>query len=85
MPRRTRPIEKFAKLVAKCSAEVSSLLFTNPISASRIGLSFRQAASYGKCIVANYNTVYKDMCVKEFMKLKDCCLVLFLYMDFGVD
>jgi len=53
MPGRTRPIEKFAKVVAKCSAE---------------------AASYGKCIVVDYNTVHKDMCAKEFMKLKDCYL-----------
>jgi hypothetical protein len=33
-----------------------------------------EAASYGKCIVADYNAVYKDMCAKEFMKLKDCYL-----------
>jgi len=44
MPGRTRPIEKFAKVVAKCSAE---------------------AASYGKCIVVDYNTVHKDMCAKS--------------------
>jgi hypothetical protein len=33
-----------------------------------------QAATYGKCIVADYNAVHKDMCAKEFMKLKDCFL-----------
>lgn len=30
---------------------------------------------YGKCIAANYQNVSKDMCVKEFMALKDCYLV----------
>jgi hypothetical protein len=34
-----------------------------------------QVAVYGKCIVADYNSVHKDMCAKEFMKLKDCYLV----------
>ncbi|KAA8651744.1 uncharacterized protein ATNIH1004_000640 [Aspergillus tanneri] len=33
-----------------------------------------EAAAYGKCIVGDYNAVHKDMCVKEFMKLKDCFL-----------
>ncbi|KAL2042443.1 hypothetical protein N7G274_004935 [Stereocaulon virgatum] len=51
MPGRTRPIEKFAEAVAKCSAE---------------------ASVYGKCIIADYNGVYKDKCLTEFMKLKDC-------------
>ena len=30
---------------------------------------------YGKCVVADYNSVHKDKCAKEFMKLKDCYLV----------
>jgi len=34
-----------------------------------------EAAAYGKCIVADYNAVHKDMCAKEFMKLKDCYLI----------
>ncbi|KAL2056388.1 hypothetical protein ABVK25_003411 [Lepraria finkii] len=51
MPGRTRPIEKFAEAVTKCSAE---------------------ASIYGKCIAADYNGVYKDKCLTEFMKLKDC-------------
>ena len=34
-----------------------------------------QAAAYGKCIVGDYTAVHKDMCAKEFMKLKDCYLV----------
>lgn len=33
-----------------------------------------EAAAYGKCVVAEYNSVRKDMCAKEFMKLKDCYL-----------
>ncbi|EKJ78484.1 hypothetical protein FPSE_01293 [Fusarium pseudograminearum CS3096] len=33
-----------------------------------------EATSYGKCIVADYNAVHKDKCVKEFMRLKDCYL-----------
>lgn len=34
-----------------------------------------QASVYGKCIVADYNSVHKDKCVKEFMQLKNCYLV----------
>lgn len=34
-----------------------------------------QSVVYGKCIFADYNNVHKDMCAKEFMKLKDCYLV----------
>ncbi|KAJ5901873.1 hypothetical protein N7495_002401 [Penicillium taxi] len=33
-----------------------------------------EAAVYGKCIFAEYNSVHKDMCAKEFMILKDCYL-----------
>ncbi|KAL4869747.1 hypothetical protein BDV12DRAFT_71872 [Aspergillus spectabilis] len=43
-----------------------------PVVGSECGL---QAAAYGKCIVADYQGVHKDMCAKEFMKLKDCFLV----------
>lgn len=78
MPGRPRPIENFAVVVAKCSAEVGSLLVFQMYL-----LRFPQAASYGKCIVTDYNAVHKDMCVKEFMKLKDCYLVLFMYSDSG--
>ncbi len=38
-------------------------------------LTKAQAAVYGKCVVADYNSVHKDKCAKEFMKLKDCYLV----------
>ncbi|KAH6679593.1 hypothetical protein B0J14DRAFT_302074 [Halenospora varia] len=51
MPTRTKPIEKFAKAVGKCSAESSA---------------------YGKCIVTDYNSVHKDKCITEFMRLKNC-------------
>ncbi|KAK5088852.1 hypothetical protein LTR05_003074 [Lithohypha guttulata] len=34
-----------------------------------------EAANYGKCIVADYQSTYQDMCKKEFMVLKDCYLV----------
>ena len=34
-----------------------------------------QSAVYGKCIFADYNNVHKDMCAKEFMRLKECYLV----------
>ncbi|KAB8068451.1 hypothetical protein BDV29DRAFT_162377 [Aspergillus leporis] len=33
-----------------------------------------EAAAYGKCVVADYTAVQKDMCAKEFMKLKNCFL-----------
>ena len=33
---------------------------------------------YGKCILADYNAVHKDMCAKEFLRLKDCYLVSFV-------
>ncbi|KAK4214999.1 hypothetical protein QBC37DRAFT_420050 [Rhypophila decipiens] len=33
-----------------------------------------EASLYGKCILADYNSVHKDMCAKEFLKLKDCYL-----------
>ncbi|ATZ56619.1 hypothetical protein BCIN_13g04550 [Botrytis cinerea B05.10] len=34
-----------------------------------------EASLYGKCIVADYNSVHKDKCLTEFMKLKDCYLI----------
>ncbi|KAH8677732.1 hypothetical protein BX600DRAFT_506745 [Xylariales sp. PMI_506] len=33
-----------------------------------------ESAAYGKCIVADYNSVHKDKCAHEFMRLKDCYL-----------
>lgn len=40
-----------------------------------------QATAYGRCIFADYTTVQKDMCAKEFMKLKDCYLVIACRLD----
>ncbi len=34
-----------------------------------------QASIYGKCIVADYNSVHKDKCLTEFLRLKDCYMV----------
>lgn len=33
-----------------------------------------EATAYGQCIVADYNAVYKDKCVAEFLRLKQCFL-----------
>lgn len=41
-------------------------------------LTKHQSTIYGKCIVADYNSVYKDKCAAEFMKLKDCYLVIII-------
>ncbi len=41
----------------------------------RLTTDERQAAVYGKCILADYDSVHKDKCKAEFMKLKDCYLV----------
>ncbi|EOA90251.1 uncharacterized protein SETTUDRAFT_61625, partial [Exserohilum turcica Et28A] len=35
----------------------------------------KESSVYGKCIFADYGNVHKDMCVNEFMKLKECYLV----------
>ncbi|KAF2267234.1 hypothetical protein CC78DRAFT_577433 [Lojkania enalia] len=56
MPGRTRPIDKFATAVAKCSKE---------------------GKAYGQCITADYNNVYKDKCLTEFLKLKECYLAAY--------
>ena len=40
-----------------------------------------KATAYGKCIFADYTAVRKDMCAKEFMKLKNCYLVSFCYLN----
>ncbi|KAK8086874.1 hypothetical protein PG994_001848 [Apiospora phragmitis] len=49
---------------------------TRPIQkfAAAVSQCSPEAAVYGKCIVADYNSVHKDKCVAEFMKLKDCYL-----------
>ncbi|CDO52662.1 Conserved hypothetical protein [Geotrichum candidum] len=30
------------------------------------------ATVYGQCVLKNYTATSKDMCLKEFMQLKDC-------------
>lgn len=73
MAGRTRPIEKFAAAAAKCSAEVCPTKYKSSQSKpTDIG---QQASVYGKCIAKDYNAVYKDKCLAEFLKLKDCYLV----------
>ena len=34
-----------------------------------------QSAVFGRCIAQDYNGVYKDKCLTEFLKLKDCYTV----------
>ncbi|KAI4823174.1 hypothetical protein E4T44_10132 [Aureobasidium sp. EXF-8845] len=67
---RSKPLEKFVAASSKCTLEVchSDSLPNLPI------LIASQGASYGKCIVAEYQNVRKDMCAKEFMQLKNCYL-----------
>lgn len=72
-PAKTRPIQKFAQATARCSAEVSPVPTSDPTLSSSTHVF--QASAYGKCIVADFNAVHKDKCLKEFMKLKDCYLV----------
>ncbi|KAF4554479.1 Hypothetical protein D9617_4g002340 [Elsinoe fawcettii] len=31
-----------------------------------------ESAAYGKCVVGSYQNVSKDMCLQEFLRLKDC-------------
>jgi hypothetical protein len=72
---RSKPLEKFVTASSKCTLEVCHSLthLALPI------LIVLQGASYGKCIVAEYQNVRKDMCAKEFMQLKNCYLVSLMY------
>jgi hypothetical protein len=70
MPSRIRPVEKFAAAVAHCSKEVCHTLYIQDQS-----LILLQCTAYGKCIVADYNNVKKDKCVKEFLRLQECYVV----------
>jgi hypothetical protein len=76
MPSRTRPIEKFAEATAKCTVEASTPNSVSRLTISNADVKSCQAAAYGKCILADYTAVRKDMCAKEFMQLKDCYLVI---------
>ncbi|KAF2158107.1 hypothetical protein K461DRAFT_290357 [Myriangium duriaei CBS 260.36] len=33
-----------------------------------------EGATYGKCVASEYQNVRKDMCLQEFMRLKECYL-----------
>ncbi|KAK1639608.1 hypothetical protein BDP81DRAFT_180328 [Colletotrichum phormii] len=50
---------------------------TRPIQkfAAAVGQCTAETSMYGKCILADYNSVHKDKCLKEFLRLKDCYLV----------
>jgi hypothetical protein len=72
MPGRTRPIDKLATAVGKCSKEVCPSRKAQSMS---IHADILKSSIYGKCIFADYNNVYKDKCATEFMKLKECYLV----------
>ena len=45
-------------------------------------INLLQASVYGKCIAADFNGVYKDKCLTEFMKLKDCYTVMHINLLF---
>ncbi|PFH54944.1 hypothetical protein XA68_11520 [Ophiocordyceps unilateralis] len=32
-----------------------------------------EASDYGRCAVADFTTLGKDKCLKEFLKLEQCC------------
>lgn len=39
-----------------------------------------QGAVFGRCIAADFNGVYKDKCLTEFLKLKDCYTVCYIFL-----
>jgi NADH dehydrogenase [ubiquinone] 1 alpha subcomplex assembly factor 8 len=39
-----------------------------------------KSAAYGKCIAKDYNNVFKDKCLTEFLKLQQCYTV-FSHLD----
>jgi hypothetical protein len=43
--------------------------------ARKLTRTMTQASVYGKCIVADYNSVHKDKCLTEFLRLKECYVV----------
>jgi hypothetical protein len=70
---RAKPLEKFITATSRCTLEVCHSLPHHDLPI----LISSQGASYGKCIVAEYQNVRKDMCAKEFMQLKNCYLVIY--------
>lgn len=73
MSGRVKPLEKFTQAVGKCSVEVCH----SPLDLHTVMEAYhQQGAVYGKCVAAEYQNVRKDGCAQEFMKLKNCYLVL---------
>lgn len=31
-----------------------------------------EALAYGKCVIADFNTIHKNKCLNEFLRLKNC-------------
>lgn len=72
---RAKPLEKFITATSKCTVEVRHIPIHHDLSI----LTSSQGASYGKCIVADYQNARKDMCAKEFMQLKNCYLASLIH------
>ncbi|KAH8601375.1 hypothetical protein B0O99DRAFT_563395 [Bisporella sp. PMI_857] len=49
---------------------------TRPIEkfGKAVGQCSTELSVYGQCIMADYNAVYKDKCLTEFLRLKNCYL-----------
>lgn len=73
MQPRTRPIQRVAAAASQCTTEVCH--FWGAVVDDNWTQLTDQATVYGKCIVSDYNSVHKDKCAVEFMKLKNCYLV----------
>ncbi|KAF1813781.1 hypothetical protein P152DRAFT_394601 [Eremomyces bilateralis CBS 781.70] len=43
--------------------------------AAAVGKCSKESSTYGTCITANYKNVQKNMCLDEFLRLKNCYLV----------
>ena len=71
------PVEPVPSINSPQRLQNARQRYDTPLSDSQVQLNadILQSAVYGKCIFADYNNVRKDMCVNEFMKLKECYLV----------
>jgi len=71
------PVEHVRSINSPQRLQNARRRYVTPLSDSQVQLDadILQSAVYGKCIFADYNNVRKDMCVNEFMKLKECYLV----------
>jgi len=72
------PVEHVPSINSPQRLQNARQRYDTPLSDSQVQLDadILQSAVYGKCIFADYNNVRKDMCVNEFMKLKECYLVM---------